>query len=123
VKRLTVLFAVLVAALSITAVATANNGNGAATAFKATYVYNGVTFTCSGAHVVNKTGTFDSETCDLSGDEGLYSLGTTTFGPGAWFSDFSGPGWPYQTVADTTFTVTKTANLDGTFTLSIIAYY
>ena len=116
-------FAVVLAAAAFGAgSASANNGNGAATAFKATYDFAGITFTCSGAHVVNNNYTQDSETCLLSGDVGL-APGTTTFGYGVWTSDFSGPGWPYQTILDQTVTFTYAANGDGTFTLGVLARF
>jgi opacity protein-like surface antigen len=119
----TILSVVLSAAAFGAVSASANSGNGAGTAFKATYVYNGITFTCSGSHVVNTQHTQDSETCLLSGDVGLYPIGTTTYGPGYWLSDFSGPGWPYQTIIDQTVTFTYSANGDGTYTLGVLAIY
>src|SRR6266849_7605397 len=89
-----------------TVTAFANNGDGAGTAFNATYQSPGVdsgfaTWTCSGAHVVNKVSFKDSETCIVSVDvagfaNGTYSgapagfLAGSPFGAGTeWFSDFA----------------------------------
>jgi hypothetical protein len=125
VKRFTVLFAVLVAALSIAAVAFADNG-ATTTQFKAAYQLTGTAFaTCSGVNVYKsgpKGFNKDSETCLLSADDGVFPLGTTVYGPGAWFSDSVAPS-ASAGLLDQSFTVTKTANLDGTFNLSIVAYY
>jgi hypothetical protein len=114
----------------------ANNGNGAGTAFKATYTAGAVdggitTWTCSGAHVVNKVSFKDSETCILSGDVTGYANGTysgspagflagSPFGAGTlWSSDFSGENGAVAT----SWTMVESDNGDGTFTLDIVAYY
>jgi hypothetical protein len=114
----------------------ANNGNGAGTAFKATYtvpaIDGGTTaFTCSGAHVVNNVSFKDSETCILSGDLTGYANGTFTGSPAGflagspfgaateWSSDFKGENGAVAT----SWTMVETDNGDGTFTLDIVAYY
>ncbi len=114
----------------------ANSGDGAGTAFKAMYNVAAVdggttTWTCSGAHVVNKVSFKDSETCILSGDVTGYANGTysgnpagflagSPFGAGTeWASDFVGE---HGAVA-TSWTIVETDNGDGTFTLDIVAYY
>jgi hypothetical protein len=111
----------------------ANSGNGAGTAFKASYTSGAIdggtnTWTCSGAHVVNKVSFKDSETCIVSGDvsgfaNGTYSgspvgfLAGSVFGAGTeWASDFDG-------LIATSWTIVETDNGDGTFTLDIVAYY
>jgi hypothetical protein len=119
-----------------TVTASANNGNGAGTAFKATYPAGAIdgglsTFTCSGAHVVNKVSFKDSETCIVSGDVAGYANGTysgspagflagSPFGAGTeWSSDFAGENGAIAT----SWTIVETANADGTFTLDILAFY
>ena len=114
----------------------ANSGDGAGTAFKATYpsgaIDGGVsTFTCSGAHVVNKVSFKDSETCIVSGDVAGYANGTysgspagflagSPFGAGTeWASDFAGENGAVAT----SWTIVETSNADGTFTLDILAFY
>jgi len=106
-------------------VASANSGKGSGTAFKATYQSGGVTYTCSGSHVVNKNTTalgMDDETCLVSGDDPTWQTGT--YGPGVWASDYfyfvANPG---QIVVDKTLVVTRTANGDGTFTETFLATY
>jgi hypothetical protein len=116
--------------------ALASGGNGAATPFKATYVSGAIdggtnTWTCSGAHVVNKVSFKDSETCIVSGDvsgfaNGTYSgnptgfLAGSVFGTGTeWASDFKGEA----SAIAMTWTIVETDNGDGTFTLDIVAYY
>lgn len=108
----------------------------AGTAFKATYVSGAIdggtnTWTCSGAHVVNKVSFKDSETCVVSGDvsgfaNGTYSgnpagfLAGSAFGAGTeWGSDFAGEAG----ATATSWTIVETDNGDGTFTLDIVAYY
>jgi hypothetical protein len=124
-KRMIGLVAVS-AALSMTAVAFAGNG-ATTTQFKAAYQLTGSAFaTCSGVNIsksapkaVNK----DSETCLLSGDDGVFPLGTTVYGPGVWNSDSAAPS-ASAGLTDQTLTVTKTLNADGTtYTLDIVATY
>ena len=124
-KRLLCIVAVVVAALGTGAVATASQG--AATPFKATYNGTpGATYTCAGAHVVNRVSVKDSERCVISGDTTGYVAGTYSGSPlgffppvgidADWISDYDG------TIASSwTFTVTD--NGDGTFTIDIVAYY
>jgi hypothetical protein len=114
----------------------ANNGDGAGTAFKATYPSPSIdggtaTWTCSGAHVVNKGSFKDSETCIVSVDvagfaNGTYSgspagfLAGSPFGAGTeWASDFTGENGAVAT----SWTIVETDNGDGTFTLDILAFY
>ncbi len=118
------------------ATALANNGNGAGTAFKASYSTGAIdggtnTWTCSGAHVVNNVSFKDSETCIVSGDVTGYANGTysgnpagfvagSIFGAGTeWSSDFAGE---LGAIA-TSWTIIESDNGDGTFTLDIVAYY
>jgi hypothetical protein len=126
-----------VAALGFgTVTASANNGDGAGTAFKATYPSPGIdggiaTWTCSGAHVVNKVSFKDSETCVVSVDVAGYANGTysgspagflagSPFGAGTeWSSDFAGENGALAT----SWTMVETNNGDGTFTLDILAFY
>src|SRR5436190_14989480 len=72
-------------------VATAKNGT-TTTPFKASYWLTGSAYaTCSGANIVKTAPNAfnkDSETCVLSGDEGVFPLGTTAYGPGVWLSDY-----------------------------------
>jgi hypothetical protein len=117
-----------------TVTAFANNGDGAGTAFKATYQSPGVdggsaTWTCSGAHVVNKVSFKDSETCIVSVDVAGYANGTYSGSPAGslagspfganteWLSDFPGEGLA------TSWTIVESDNGDGTFTLDILAFY
>ena len=121
--------AVLALALGVaaigTSVASATAGT-TTTPFKAAYWFTPSAYaTCSGANIVKTAPNAfnkDSETCVLSGDDGFFPLGTSTYGYGAWLSDYY-----YFTlstlVADQTLTVKKVANGDGTFTLYIVAYY
>jgi hypothetical protein len=112
------------AGLSVAGVASADNG-ATTTQFKASYTYNGVLWTCSGVNVYKtapKGFNKDSESCQLSGDEGLYPLGTSVYGAGVWISDSQAPSHSAG-LLDQTFTVTKTANADGTYTLDIVANY
>lgn len=130
--------------------ATAFASNGAGTPFKATYPTGpATTWTCSGAHVVNKAtspGSKDSETCIASGDLTGYVAGTFTsdrnlgtvtepgcigaaalgYQPAAagitgWESDyFFNLG---QCVLASAWTMTLIDNDNGTFTLDILASY
>src|SRR5690349_8681732 len=84
------LVALVVAALAAigfgSVTAFANSGDGAGTAFKATYPSPGIdggtaTWTCSGAHVVNKAGFKDSETCIVSVDVAGFANGTYSGSP------------------------------------------
>ena len=131
------LVAAAVAAIGFGSVtASANSGAGAGTAFKAAYTSGAIdggtnSWTCSGAHVVNKVSFKDSETCIVSGDvagfaNGTYSgspagfLAGSVFGTGTeWASDFAGEGGAVAT----TWTIVETDNGDGTFTLDILALY
>ena len=123
-KRLLCIVAVVVAALGTGAVATASQG--AATPFKATYNGTpGATYTCAGAHVVNRVSVKDSERCVISGDTTGYVAGTYSgsplgflpwYGISDWISDYDG------TIASS-WTITVTENGDGTFTFDIVAYY
>jgi hypothetical protein len=118
-RKLFVIGALLGALIAIVVpVATASNGS--ATPFKATYSQFGVTFTCSGATVLNKQVLKDSETCLVSGDDGYWTTGT--YPAGVWQSD-SSPGSPSYGLVDQTLTVTKTANGDGTYTETFLAIY
>jgi hypothetical protein len=112
------------AGLGVAGAATADNG-AVTTPFKASYQNGNAWYTCSGANI-QKTGpkafNKDSETCLASTDDGLYPVGTTTYGPGVWASDYFFFTLN-QFVIDQTVTITKVANGDGTFTLSIVAYY
>jgi hypothetical protein len=119
-----------------TVTAFANNGDGAGTAFKAMYPSPGIdggtaTWTCSGAHVVNKVSFKDSETCVVSVDVAGYANGTYSGSPTgpvagspfgastAWFSDFAGESGAMAT----SWTIVESDNGDGTFTLDILAFY
>jgi hypothetical protein len=137
-KRLLLIAGLAIAALGFSAgPVLANNGSGAGTAFAASYglpASDGgtTTWTCSGAHVVNKVSFKDSETCIISGDLTGYVAGTFSgnplgyfpplfplFGLVPWFSDFPGENG----ATATSWTATVTANADGTFTQNIVAYY
>jgi len=134
------LVALMVAALAAigygTATAFANSGDGAGTAFKAGYSVPAIdggtsTWTCSGAHVVNKSSFKDSETCVVSVDVAGYANGTysgspagflagSPFGAGTeWSSDFAGENGAVAM----SWTIVETDNGDGTFTLDILAFY
>ncbi len=114
----------------------ANSGDGAGTAFKATYPSPGIdggtaTWTCSGAHVVNKVSFKDSETCIVSVDVAGYANGTYSGSPAGfvagspfgvntmWNSDFAGENGAVAT----SWTIVESDNGDGTFTLEILAFY
>jgi hypothetical protein len=123
-KRLLCIVAVVVAALGTGAVARASQG--AATPFKATYNGTpGATYTCAGAHVVNRVSVKDSERCVISGDTTGYVAGTYSgspfgflpwYGISDWISDYDG-------AIASSWMITVTENGDGTFTLDIVAYY
>jgi len=109
--------------------ATASASSGAATPFKAGFsapIPDGgfADFTCSGAHIVNKT-IKDSETCLITNDTNFFVEGTYFGNPTAdipglgvvpWFSDFNG-------VEASRFIVTFVDNGDGTWTQYLVAYY
>ena len=126
-RRLMVLTFVLFAFAAFPATASASSG--AATPFKAAFsapMPDGgfADFTCSGAHIVNKT-VKDSETCLVTGDTNGFVAGTYFGHPTAdipalgvvpWFSDFNG-------VQASRFIATFVDNGDGTWTNYIVAYY
>ena len=125
-RRLMVLPVVLFAFAAFPAIASASNG--AATPFKAAFsapTPDGFAdFTCSGAHIVNKT-VKDSETCLVTGDTNGFVAGTYFGNPTAdipplgvvpWFSDFNG-------LEASRFIATFVDNGDGTWTNHIVAYY
>ena len=118
--------AVIVAALSMSAVALAGNG-ATTTQFKKAYQLTGSAFaTCSGVNVSKtapKAFNQDSETCQLNADDGFFPLGTSTYGGGLWLSDSVAPSASAGLIAQT-LTVTKTLNADGvTYTLNLLATY
>ena len=106
----------------------ASAGNGSTTVqFSAIYPEpNGVWSKCTGTRVVQKDGTVkDSEICILYGDTSSVVPGAVKGNPGyclngvcwpAWGSDFDGK------VAKSV-DLSVTANLDGTFTQKVTAYY
>src|SRR6266852_7278113 len=125
-RRLMVVTVVLFAFAAFPATAWASNG--AATPFKASFsaaTPDGLAdFTCSGAHIVNKT-IKDSETCLVTGDTNGFVAGTyfgnptadiPALGPVQWFSDFNG-------VQASSFIATFVDNGDRTWTMYIVAYY
>ena len=117
----------IVAVCAVT-VGFASAGNGSATSqfFTSYNDSNGVESDCTGTRVVQKDGTVkDSATCILSGDTSRLVAGTVKGNPGyclnavcwpAWVSDFDGK------IAKSV-NLTLTANLDGTFTQKVTAYY
>jgi hypothetical protein len=121
-KHLTVLIAAFFAALSLAAVATADNG-ATATPFKASYG----TFTCSGANIVKtapKAFVKDSETCIDAAGPADRAPGTYDLGPGGWISDYYlFAATPSTVVFDTSATLVVTLNAEGTTTWNIVAYY
>ncbi|TMB90519.1 MAG: hypothetical protein E6J18_14155 [Chloroflexi bacterium] len=125
-RRLMVVTVVLLAFASFPATVSASNG--AATPFKAAFsaaTPDGFAdFTCSGAHIVNKT-VKDSETCLITGDTNGFVAGTYFGNPTAdipplgvvpWFSDFN-------SVQASRFIATFVDHGDGTWTNYIVAYY
>jgi hypothetical protein len=124
-----------VAALGLGGV-TAFASDGAATPFKATYPTPSIdggfsTWTCSGAHVVNRVSFKDSETCLVTGDVSGYVAGTYSGSPSGplagsvfganteWGSDS-----PLENgAAAISWTITLIDNGDGTWTVDILAYY
>jgi hypothetical protein len=113
------------AGLSVAGVASADNG-ATTTQFKASYQLGDAAATCSGVNVYKtapKAFNKDSETCQLSGDDGFFPVGTSVWGYGVWISDSGSDSHSYQQLAQS-FTATKTLNADGvTYTLSIVANY
>ena len=123
-RRWAVLARIAVAALSAATQAAGDPGNGAATPFKATYNFGPATFTCSGAHVVNRNYIKDSQTCFVTGDTTGFVAGTYSGNPSGfippcgtcfWQSDFNG-------VFATSWTETLTDNGDGTFTACVLPF-
>ncbi len=126
-RRLMVLTCVLFAFAAFPATVSASSG--AATPFKAGFSApmpdgGSADFTCSGAHIVNKT-VKDSETCLITGDTNGFVAGTyfgnptadiPALGPVQWFSDFNG-------VQASSFIATFVDNGDRTWTMYIVAYY
>jgi hypothetical protein len=120
---------------------------GAATPFKLQYLgTDSSTWTCAGAHIVNKAGIKDSETCAVTGDTSPYIAGTFTSGEicpntGQYppsirgtracgeLPPYSAPGQPAWWLSDfdaqpaTSWTVVMTMNRDGTFKVDIVARY
>jgi hypothetical protein len=107
--------------------AMAVSGQGSATPYKTSF--DGATrVSCSGARIVNSnTGMVkDSETCRVSGDTSFFVAGTYTGdpygtvpgedGPVRWVSDFDG-------AIATQWKLVYVDNGDGTWTVSVVAYY
>jgi hypothetical protein len=134
---------VVAAALAVSlsfGVATATAGNGTSTTqFKAAYNDSVADQTCSGVHLVKKSGEVsDSETCIATGAgtsgfvAGTYTSSVIVDGCGAispsppgyegfgqydfWYSDYDGR-------CALSWSVTFTPNADGSWTLTIKAYY
>ena len=121
--------------------------NGAATPFKLQYLGTATsTWTCAGAHVVNRVSIKDSETCLITGDTSPYVAGTFTSGTICPSTDqyppsiqgtpacgelppYSAPGLPAWWLSDfnanpaTSWTVVMKRNGDGTFTAVAVSYY
>jgi hypothetical protein len=127
---------------------TVSASTGAATPFKVQYLATDTsTWTCAGAHIVNKAGIKDSETCAVTGDTSPYIAGTFTSGEICPSNDqyyprsiqgtpacgelppYSAPGLPAWWLSDfnahpaTSWTVVMTMNRDGTFKAAIVAHY
>ena len=124
-KRLLVMLAIVVAAMSAATQAAGDPGNGAATPFKATYPSGTTTWTCSGAHVVNKNFIKDSETCLVTGNTAGYQAGTYSGSPSGFFPPYGIVFWQsdFNGVIATSWTETVTDNGDGTFTVDVLAFY
>jgi hypothetical protein len=79
-KRIIFLAALVVAALSMSAVAFAGNGS-TTSQFKAAYSFGDASALCSGVNVYKaapKLSNTDSETCQLSNPTGYFAIGTAT---------------------------------------------
>ena len=103
-------------------------GNGSTTTpFAAGYDENGLHSSCTGTRVVQKDGTTkDSEICILSGDTSRVVAGTIKGNPGFCFNGVCHPAWGSDmpdVLQAKSVTLVLTANLDGTFTQNITAYY
>ena len=122
----------LVAVSAIVAVPLTASAEGKATPFKVTYpAIAGSTFTCSGAHVVNRNYTKDSETCIVANADpaptpgtykstivgGLALASVPSWGPFYWGSDYE-----IGKIA-TSFTFVVVDNGDGTSTITIEAFF
>jgi hypothetical protein len=100
--------------------------SGAGNHFTANYQYNAGTFwTCSGTHVANNNVFKDNETCLVTGNTTGFVAGTYTtgmalppFGVG-WSSDYP----PEAGALAISYTITETNNGNGTWTVSITAFY
>src|SRR4051794_34753718 len=108
-------------------VGSASAGNGSVTSqYFTSYTDAGMESDCTGTRVVQKDGTIkDSATCILSGDTAGLVPGTVEGNPGYCLKSVCWPAW----VSDldgkiaTSVNLTLIANLDGTFTQKVTAYY
>ncbi|MFL5961165.1 MAG: hypothetical protein ACJ75G_12995 [Gaiellaceae bacterium] len=101
-------------------------GTGKVTPFTASSQAGGLQATCSGAHIVNSQKVEDIEKCLETGDTSLLVAGTYqghprgtlpwSGGPISWASDYNG-------AIARLWRQTAVANGDGTWTVSILAYY
>ncbi len=70
----------------------------------------------------------DSETCIVSGDLTGYANGTYSGAPAGFLAGFGTAQWSSDSPLEagaiaTSWTIVETNNLNGTFTLNIVAFY
>jgi len=122
-----VLAAVVLGACALAASsAPALASHGAATPFKVAYEYpEGTYWDCAGARVDNRVSVKDSETCLVTGDTSMLSVGTFSGHPRGdlpWFPNARiGSDYDGQIALDWTIRVTD--NGDGSFTMYVVAYF
>jgi hypothetical protein len=127
--RLLALFAVLIAAVCVTASVAVAGNNATTTQWKASYDLPGLGghWECSGARIVKdapKAFIKDSETCTFSDLSTYFAPGTYTQADFGWLSDYEYFVLsPSSNRLATSHTTLITDNGDGTGTLQISAYY